>query len=106
MPTSPPRPRHPLPNRLRRARLLWLQELAAQETAQGIKEKLRLRLFGHLLELGPGALTQQRTGEVTALLTEGVEGLEVYYSRYLPAVFGALLGVLLGLARKLKASVK
>lgn len=76
-----------------RAALLWLQELAAQETAQGIKERLRLKLFAHLLQLGPGALNQQRTGEVTALLTEGVEGLEVYYSRYLPALFGAGLGV-------------
>lgn len=72
--------------------LLWASEIAAQSTAQATKEDLRHRLLSHLIELGPGAARGQETGDLQATIVAGVEALESYYSRYLPAIFVAIFG--------------
>ncbi|MGK9167268.1 ABC transporter ATP-binding protein/permease [Inquilinus limosus] len=83
---------------LLRAGLVWLSELAAQRAAQRTKLALRRRLFERLLELGPGFATERRTGEIQATLVGGVEAVEAYVARYLPAVIVAVLGPLAVLA--------
>lgn len=75
-----------------RAGFLWAAELAAQSTAQATKEELRRRLFTHLMELGPGVTQLRQTGDIQATIIGGVEALETYYSRYIPAIVAALLG--------------
>ena len=77
---------------LARALLLWGAEIAAQATARTVKETLRGRLLRHLFDLGPGVTLRRRTGELQAILVGGVEALETYHSRYLPAVWNAVLG--------------
>ncbi|MDT2022271.1 ABC transporter ATP-binding protein [Methylocella sp. CPCC 101449] len=72
--------------------LLWCAEMAAQTTAQQTKEHLRARLLAHLAALGPGVTLRQQTGDLQAVLVAGVEALESYYSRYMPAIFIAILG--------------
>lgn len=72
--------------------LLWCAEMAAQTTAQQTKEHLRARLLAHLAALGPGVTLRQQTGDLQAVLVAGVEALKSYYSRYMPAIFIAILG--------------
>ncbi|CAN7652953.1 ABC transporter ATP-binding protein [Pararhizobium sp. LjRoot255] len=75
-----------------RAVLIWLAELVAQACAKAVKTDLRKRLFSHLLILGPGVTLVRQTGELQATIVGGVEALECYYSRYVPAVAIAIIG--------------
>src|SRR5919201_808468 len=67
-----------------RAALLWLQEVTAQGGATRVKAALRERISAHLFRLGPAYATGERTGELVATATEGIERLDAYVSRYLP----------------------
>jgi ATP-binding cassette subfamily C protein CydD len=69
-----------------RAALIWLREWTAQECALRVKADLRERLFAHLLELGPTYTKHERTGELVATLSDGIERLDAYISRYLPQI--------------------
>ena len=69
-----------------RAALSWLREVTAQQAAIRVKSALRLRLFAHLLELGPGYSKSESTGELVATASEGIERLDAYVSRYLPQI--------------------
>lgn len=70
-----------------RAFLFWVREGVAQQGAIRVKSELRGRIFAHLMRLGPGYANRERTGELTASVTEGVERLDAYFSRYLPQMF-------------------
>jgi ATP-binding cassette, subfamily C, bacterial CydD len=72
--------------------LVWAAEIAAQQTAQGTKDFLRDRLLRKLIALGPGFVARRQTGDLQTTVVGGVEALEAYYSRYLPAIFVALIG--------------
>ncbi len=62
----------------------------AFEGAARIKASLRRQLTEHLFQLGPQP--NQRSAALSTLLNEGVEALEDYYARYLPAVaFSAMI---------------
>jgi ATP-binding cassette subfamily C protein CydD len=75
-----------------RAVVLWLSELAAQKISRKTKESLRERLLQKLVQLGPGYVIRHQTGDLQAAIVAGVEALEVYYSRYLPAIVVAWIG--------------
>ncbi|MFI0479747.1 ABC transporter ATP-binding protein/permease [Actinomadura sp. 9N215] len=77
-----------------RAAALWLAEVAADRTAAVTKERLRVRLYERLLALGPGHLMLTRSGEIRSTLVEGVEAMEPYFGRYLPALANAVAGPL------------
>ncbi|MGI9004899.1 MAG: ABC transporter ATP-binding protein/permease, partial [Streptosporangiaceae bacterium] len=59
-------------------------EIAALRGAAAVKERLRAALARHVLRLGPTWAGRQRSGEVTALATGGLDALDPYYARYLP----------------------
>ncbi len=67
-----------------RASLLWGREVTAQRAAIRLKASLRERVFAHLLRLGPAWSSGERTGELVAVVNEGIERLDAYVSRYLP----------------------
>ncbi|SFD20944.1 thiol reductant ABC exporter subunit CydD [Streptomyces aidingensis] len=68
-----------------RAVVAWLTELAAQRASAAVKSELRLRLLDHAAaRLGPSWLGRQRTGELAALATRGIDALDGYFARYLP----------------------
>jgi ATP-binding cassette subfamily C protein CydD len=69
-----------------RAVLAWASERVAQEAAQQVKLSLRKRLYTKLRQLGPAYLTEQRTGDLVNTLSDGIEALEAYYARFLPAI--------------------
>lgn len=78
-----------------RASLLWWREVTAQRAAIRLKASLRERVFAHLLQLGPAFSKGQRTGELVAVINEGVERLEPYVSHYLPQLGLSILVPLL-----------
>jgi thiol reductant ABC exporter CydD subunit len=82
-----------------RAGLAWAQETAAHHTAAAVKSELRGRLLAQVVRLGPGWLTQQRTGELSTLATRGVDALDGYFARYLPQLVLAALVPAIVLAR-------
>ncbi|MEO3805326.1 ABC transporter ATP-binding protein [Nonomuraea sp. B1E8] len=69
-----------------RAALLWARQAVTVWAGGLIRAGLRDRLIVHLSRLGPAHLTGTRTGNVQTTLVEGVEGLDPYFSRYLPQV--------------------
>jgi ATP-binding cassette subfamily C protein CydCD len=77
--------------------MIWGGDLAASHLAVRIKTKLRIHLFNHILQLGPGYLKQEagkegvRTGELVNVVNEGVESLDTYFSQYLPQLALAVL---------------
>jgi ABC-type multidrug transport system fused ATPase/permease subunit len=75
--------------------VLWLREIVAMSTAAAVKQRLRQRLYAHLLVLGPGYLERTQTGTVRATLVDGVEALEGYLGYYVPQAFVALATPLL-----------
>lgn len=75
-----------------RAGLIWYNELYGKKAAAIVKNKLRQRLYAHLLKLGPGYLEKNRTGKIQSTLVAGVEYLEVYLIYYLPHVLVTVIG--------------
>jgi ATP-binding cassette subfamily C protein CydCD len=75
-----------------RSLLIWAAELAAQATGLAVKARIRARLLAKLIDLGPGFALSRRTGELQTTVVSGVEALENYFARYLPAMVVALLG--------------
>lgn len=74
-----------------RAGLVWVREVTAQQGAIRIKSEVRERLFTHLLQLGPVYARGERTGELVATASEGIERLDAYVSRYLPQLALSIL---------------
>lgn len=69
-----------------RALVVWLGEAAAVTAAARVKQRVRADLMAHLLDLGPVRLAGERGGALAALLVDGVDSLEPYYARFLPAM--------------------
>ncbi len=69
-----------------RALLAWLSEVSAHAAAARAKSELRRAVLDHAVELGPVWLAGTRSGELTTLITRGVDALDGYFARYLPQV--------------------
>ena len=82
-----------------RAVVSWLTELAADRCGASVKSELRTGLLRHATALGPGYLSERRTGELTALATRGVDALDDYFARYLPQLGLAVVVPVAVLAR-------
>ena len=70
----------------------WAVEVQAQATAHALKAHLRQRLLTQLVALGPGYALDRQTGDLQTIIVNGVESLETYFSRYVPAIVSALIG--------------
>jgi ATP-binding cassette subfamily C protein CydD len=69
-----------------RAVLAWASEQAAFQAAVQVKLVLRELLYLKVQKLGPAWLSGERSGDIVNSLSDGVEALEAYYARYLPAM--------------------
>ncbi|MBP1765054.1 MAG: transporter, CydDC cysteine exporter (CydDC-E) family, permease/ATP-binding protein CydD [Firmicutes bacterium] len=76
---------------LAKAILLWLGEVSGGSLAVKVKDHLRQRLLKQLFALGPVYTERERSGELIHTLTEGVESLDAYFSRYVPQLAAAAL---------------
>jgi thiol reductant ABC exporter CydD subunit len=74
-----------------RALVTWTQQVAAYRCSAAVKAQLRSRLLDHTVRLGPGWLSEERSGELATLATQGAEALDGYFSRYLPQLVLACL---------------
>jgi len=77
---------------LLRGVLHWLSEIYGMRIAFLVKSKIRERLFQHILNLGPGYQEKRRSGDLQALLTDGVESLEPLLTGYIPQLLVAFFG--------------
>src|SRR5512147_409313 len=58
---------------LARAGVAWAQEVAAHRAAATVRGQLRDQVLTAVARLGPAALTEDRSGELTMLLTRGLD---------------------------------
>ncbi len=76
---------------LARAIFLWQGEVVGGSLAGKVKDHLRQHLLKQLFALGPVYTERERSGELIHTLTEGVESLDAYFSRYVPQLSSAFL---------------
>ena len=74
-----------------RALLAWANQSVAARAAAGAKEELRSALLDAALRLGPEWLAEHGPAELTSLATKGLDALDEYFTRYLPALITAAL---------------
>ena len=74
-----------------RAAVSYGGEVASLRAAAAVKSQLRRALVARSLRLGPMWLGGQRAGEIATLSTRGLDGLDSYFSRYLPQLVLAVL---------------
>jgi len=82
-----------------RAAVSYGGEVAALRAAARVKSQLRRGLIAKALSLGPSWLSGQRPGEITTLAVSGLDALDAYFARYLPALVLSCLVPLAVLAR-------
>ena len=81
-----------------RGALLWSSDVVGQRAAGGIQTDLRERLATALVALGPTAVRGERIGELVYTAGEGVDALDPYVTRYVPArVLAVLVPVLVAI---------
>ncbi|MCQ2001186.1 thiol reductant ABC exporter subunit CydD [Arthrobacter zhaoxinii] len=80
----------------------WGQDSVAQRAAAGVKDELRRQLAERVLADG-GTVPGMGSGALSVLLTRGLDGLDNYYSKYLPALVTCAVVPLLVGARILAA---
>ncbi|MET9227041.1 thiol reductant ABC exporter subunit CydD [Lentzea sp. NPDC003310] len=76
---------------LARAGLSWATESVAARAAAGAKEELRTRLLAKSFERGPAWIAERGTAELSVLATKGLDALDAYFTRYLPALVTAVV---------------
>lgn len=79
-----------------RSLAVWGQDAVAQRAAAGVKDELRGALIRRLMDDG-GTQPGRGTGSLSVLVTRGLDGLDNYYGKYLPAlVTCAIVPLLIG----------
>ncbi|MET4062036.1 ATP-binding cassette subfamily C protein CydCD [Arthrobacter sp. UYP6] len=80
-----------------RSLAVWGSETVSQRAAAGVKEELRSSLTKRALDDG-GNVPGMGSGALSVLITRGLDGLDNYYAKYLPAlVTCAVVPLLVGL---------
>lgn len=80
-----------------RAVLAWATETVAARAAAGAKEELRAAVLDRALGLGPAWIVSRGPAELAVLATKGLDALDAYFTKYLPAlVTTAVVPVLVG----------
>ena len=74
-----------------RAALAWAAERAAHRASASAKSELRRAASARIATLGPSGLERRDTGQLSVLMTTGVDALDGYFSRYLPQLFLAVI---------------
>lgn len=69
-----------------RAALHWMVGATGQRAAAAVKSAVRKSVLAHVQLLGPGYLARTRAGELTTLLTRGLDGLDPLVRDYIPAL--------------------
>ncbi len=70
-----------------RSVLIFLNESYSKKAACTVKSKIRGKLIKKVMELGPGFMNSNRSGNIQSLITDGVESLEFFLVNYIPQLF-------------------
>ncbi|MDQ0644710.1 ABC transporter ATP-binding protein/permease [Microbacterium murale] len=73
---------------LARAGVIWLREPLAARIGASVRIALRRRLLARTADI---AAAERRSGDTAATVIDGVDGLDAYYTRYLPQLVVVLL---------------
>ncbi len=76
---------------LARVAVVWTGQIAASRSAAGAKSELRMSLLRRAGVLASDGLPDERTGELAALATRGIDALDGYFSLYLPQLCLAVI---------------
>lgn len=74
-----------------RAAVIWSNTATTNFVSSTVKGNMRLRLFQHLLKLGPMFIKGERSGEIVNTTTDGVEALDAYFNQYFPQVCATMV---------------
>lgn len=72
-----------------------IENEVAFRAASLVKTNLRSKVYEKLLELEMGFQARTKTGAITSTAVDGIEALDVYFSRYLPQLIYSLLAPLI-----------
>jgi len=67
-----------------RAALAWLKEISAFSAGEKVRAQVRLQLLDRITARGPAFTRGERTGALTSVWVEQIEGLQDFYALYLP----------------------
>ncbi|MBV9795621.1 MAG: thiol reductant ABC exporter subunit CydD [Actinobacteria bacterium] len=82
-----------------RALVAWATEAASYRASAVVKAQLRDKVLARAMALGPRWLAGQRSGELTALTTGGIDALDGYFAKYLPQLILSVVVPVAVLAR-------
>ncbi len=74
-----------------RALVIWGSEAATNFVSSTVKGDLRLRLFQHILKLGPMYVKGERSGEIVNTTAEGVDALDAYFIQFFPQACATMI---------------
>ncbi len=74
-----------------RSLVVWTSELSADRCSARVKSEMRAALLERAALVGRDGRTIKRSGELAALAVRGIDALDGYFGRYLPAVFLAVI---------------
>ncbi|GCF07200.1 thiol reductant ABC exporter subunit CydD [Dictyobacter arantiisoli] len=74
-----------------RAVVIGSNDVATNMVSGTVKGNLRLRLFRHILKLGPMYVKGERSGEIANTTTEAVEALDAYFNLFFPQVCATVI---------------
>lgn len=80
---------------LLRSFLVWFSETIAIKSATIAKSQLRNEVMKHAQVLGPVAINKFRVNKLANTLTSGMDGLDAYFSKYLPQLILVLIAPLM-----------
>jgi ATP-binding cassette subfamily C protein CydD len=67
-----------------RAALAWFKEISAFSAGEKVRTQVRLQLLERITARGPAFTRGERTGALTSVWIEQIEGLQDFYALYLP----------------------
>ena len=71
--------------------VMYKESVCSWESSKVVKSKLRHMIYEKLLKIGDKYQGKFSTSEILQVSAEGVEQLEIYFSKYLPQLFYSLL---------------
>lgn len=83
---------------LARTGIAYLNEYAAFKASANAKRELRAAAISHIGRLGPVWMSSQNSASLTTVFTRGIDGLDAYFSRYLPQlVLAVIVPIMVGI---------
>jgi thiol reductant ABC exporter CydD subunit len=77
-----------------RSAVVWVGDVVAARASGRLRSRIRSHLVEHVVAVGPAGLAHERVGEVSSTIGTGVDELDGYVTRFVPAAALAVIGPL------------